>query len=163
MASTYTPIATTTLGSAANSVSFTGIDQSYTDLILVADAATNIAVACYIQLGNGSIDTGTNYSMTYLYGNGSAASSGRESNATKIFVLDCSTSQSNTIIHLQNYKNASVYKTVISRGNAAAVAASAQVGLWRSTSAINQIKLFADSARTFNAGSTFTLYGIKAA
>jgi hypothetical protein len=163
MSATYEPIATYTAPSAQGSYTFTSIPSTYTDLVVVVSGALNVAAACYVQFGNGSIDTGGNYSMTYLYGTGSSAVSGREVNATKIFAADFSTGQSNAIVNVQNYKNTTTYKTILCRGNAASVATSAQVGMWRSTSAINQINIFADASRTFNTGSTFTLYGIKAA
>jgi len=37
-----------------------------------------------------------------------------------------------------------------------------QEGLWRSTSAINALTFRFNGAQTFSAGSTITLYGIKA-
>ena len=63
---------------------------------------------------------------------------------------------------IQNYANTTTYKTMISRASDATQNAIAYVGLWRSTSAINSITLSV-SAGTFAIGSTFTLYGIKAA
>ena len=71
--STYTPIATTTLGSAATSYTFTSIPSTYTDLVLVGNLSsssnTNISIRIYS-------DSGTNYSNTYLTGvNGTGASS----------------------------------------------------------------------------------------
>jgi hypothetical protein len=73
MASTYTPIATTTLGSAATSYTFTSIPTTYTDLILIVNAK-NASTGSYpkMQVGNGSVDTGNNYSRTYLTGNAQA-------------------------------------------------------------------------------------------
>jgi hypothetical protein len=117
-----------------------------------------------MQVGNGSIDTGSNYSFTYIYGNGSTASSGRASSQTAAFISDFATTQGNAIVSVQSYATTSVNRTWIARGNAAGAATNATVSLWRNTSvAINQIKIYADAARTFNTGSTFTLYGIKAA
>jgi hypothetical protein len=62
-----------------------------------------------------------------------------------------------------NYSNTTTYKTVLLRSNNASAITVATVGLWRSTSAINTIKIYADGAAVFSVGSTFTLYGIKAA
>ena len=61
-----------------------------------------------------------------------------------------------------NYSNTSTYKTVIGKDNAASIETDAYVGLWRSTAAINTIKISIGSS-TFIAGSTFTLYGISCA
>jgi len=162
--STYTPIATTTLGSAASSYTFTGISSAYTDLILVATTPPSAGGSVNLTMGNGSIDTGTNYSWTYLRGNGTAASSSRGSTDSRIFSGENATAglQSNLIIHFQNYSNTTTYKTCISRYNCTDTVTQATVGLWRSTSAINQIRL-AIGGDSFAAGATFTLYGIAAA
>jgi ethanolamine utilization microcompartment shell protein EutL len=77
MAKTYEPIATTTLGSAAASYTFSSISGSYTDLILVVDATTTAGNRA-LQLVLNS-DTGTNYSATYITGDGSSTASSRNS------------------------------------------------------------------------------------
>jgi len=163
--STYTPIATTTLGSNQASVTFSGISGSYTDLIIWTNAANTAGnAAIKVQVGNSSIDTGSNYSTTYLYGNGSTATSGRTTSATSMIAArTASTLTANGYITLQNYSNTTTYKTMLSRGNAANEMAVAYVGLWRSTSAINIITLTDENANNFISGSTFTLYGIAAA
>ena len=169
MALTYEPIATTTLGSAQNSITFGSggtIPQTYTDLILVFNGGISGYDYIYTQVGNGSIDTGSNYSGTILLGDGSGASSSRHSNGNywqtfgwAIGILN----DANGFIHFQNYSNTTTYKTIINRTNTAAYGTSAYVGLWRSTSAINTIRLTGVNSRNINAGSTCTLYGIKAA
>lgn len=163
MAATYSSIATTTLGSASGTVTFNTISGSYTDLILVVNAGASATVNLWVQVNS---DTGSNYSVTRLSGNGTAASSDRKTSATK-FEL---TAQSyvddpitfNSIIQFQNYSNSTTYKTLISRQNLAAGGVDAVVGLWRSTSAITSISALTSSG-TFDIGSTFTLYGIQAA
>jgi hypothetical protein len=52
---------------------------------------------------------------------------------------------------------------MISRSNNAGLGVDAIVGLWRSTAAINSITLDLLGTRIISAGSTFSLYGIKAA
>ena len=159
---TYTPIATTTLGSTASSYTFSSISGSYTDLVLVVNATGSTAADITLQLNS---DTGTNYSSTILSGSGTAASSSRYSSVTKI-TLDAygypDTTIGTYIIQLQNYSNTTTYKTCIARTNNSANGVSASVGLWRSTSAISTI-LVAVTGGTFAIGSTFTLYGILAA
>ena len=158
--STYTPIATTTLGSAASSVSFTSISGSYTDIqIVFSGAITSGFDAIGLQF-NG--DTATNYSRVYMAGNGSAASSSLSSSQTSSQIGIMGTENSNSIFQIMNYSNTTTYKTALARGNSSANATRAGVGLWRSTSAINRIDLLAGSS-TFISGSTFTLYGIAAA
>jgi hypothetical protein len=158
--STYTPIATTTLGSAASSYTFSSIPSTYTDLVLIFNGAITTGFDAIAVTVNG--DTGTNYSRTVLSGNGSAASSFNSANATSMQIGIMGTENSNTIFNIQNYSNTTTYKTFLSRANSSANVTRANVGLWRSTSAINRIDLTAASS-TFIAGTTFTLYGIAAA
>lgn len=164
--STYTPIATTTLGSAQGSVSFSSISSSYTDLILVC-SFKNSSTGDALMLRMNS-DTGSNYSDTRLGGQGSVAGSGRSSNQSEMRVDGYSvgptvTNNQTLILQFQNYANTSTYKTVLGRFSDAAGDVGAMVGLWRSTSAINQIALFNIVGADIAAGSTFTLYGITAA
>lgn len=163
MPSTYTPIATQTLGSAQTSVTFSSISGTYTDLVLVCNGSANVSSNLTIRVGNGSVDTGSNYSSTFLGGDGSAAFSGAQSNQTASLVGAVYTGLSINIINLQNYANTTTNKTFLSRLGSAANAAAAYVGLWRSTAAINIITLSLGGTNTFSTGSTFTLYGIKAA
>lgn len=155
--STYTPIASVTLSSAQSSVTFSGIPQTYTDLVLVVAGVTSsgteaVAVQC-------NSDTGSNYSRTVLLGNGTTASSTRASSQTSagLGVLDSAT-QGNTIYHFMNYSNSTTYKTFIARGNVSSEQARAAVGLWRSTSAITSITVLVGTS--FASGTTFNLYGV---
>lgn len=167
MTATYEAIATTTLGSATNTVSFSNISGSYTDLILVASiVGVSVATDPWIRVGNGSVDTGTNYSWTWLSGNGGTAQSERGTNNSKLYYSAISTIQNNVQLvtfHFMNYSNTTTYKTVLWREADAGTETGATVGLWRSTSAINTIDISLDASRTYSAGSMFTLYGIKAA
>lgn len=165
MAATYEPIATHTLGSAAASYTFSSIPSSFTDLVLVVNGGFATAETIGIQFNS---DTGSNYSSTILAGSGSTASSGRNTNQTGLTIATngyyTTTQIANSIISVMNYSNATTYKTVLSRSNNASVGLDAIVGLWRSTSTINSIKLYGFySGYNFNAGSTFTLYGIASA
>ena len=158
---TYEPIATNTLGSATSSVTFSSIPSTYTDLVLVIAGTASAFDGLLTQVGNGSVDTGSNYSMTVLSGNGSAASSGRETSHTYANI-GLQGADFNTIIHYMNYANTTTYKTFLARSNSPANQTRANVGLWRSTSAINTIKINTGSG-TISSGSVFTLYGIAAA
>jgi len=161
--STYTPIATNTLGSAASSVTFSSISSAYTDLVLVCNASvTSGSVNFVIQFNS---DTATNYSWTSVGGNGTTAVSNRVTSTASPRLADdgyLTTTIGTYVASIQNYANTTTYKTYLSRANGASVGVSAVVGLWRSTAAINTITLFPASS-TFPTGSTFTLYGIAAA
>lgn len=167
--STYTPLATQTLSSAAASVTFSSISNSYTDLVLVVSELNNTATNtsfCF-QVGNGSVDTGANYSVTQLYGTGSTAVSDRASGESLAYFngpgIGTSTTEPNTYVtHFMNYSNTTTYKTFLNRGGNSNKNTIATVNLWRSTSAINTIKIF-QAINNMATGSTFTLYGIVAA
>lgn len=162
MDKTYEPIATQTLGSAAASVTFSSIPQTYTDLVLVINGSKS---------GSGNSDifwqlngnTGSNYSQTSIYGTGSAAASDRGSNSTAGRGGRVGIDQSVSILNFQNYSNSTTFKTCISRGSSAGYLVIANAGLFRNTNAITSILLSVADASNFNTGSTFTLYGIKAA
>lgn len=167
MPAAYQPIATTTLGSNSATVNFTNISTDYTDLILIGGFSVNQAAPLKAWVGNGSIDTGSNYSNTDVRGDGSTTASGRASNQAWFnsgYIND--SSQTTIMIHFMDYSNTTTNKTVLWRvSNAAAssYAVQAQVGLWRSTSAINYIRLETNqSPQVFATGSIFTLYGVKA-
>jgi len=61
-----------------------------------------------------------------------------------------------------NYANTTTYKTFLVRGANTAGNIDADVGLWRSTAAINSVTVLIGSG-SLSSGSTFTLYGIAAA
>ena len=161
MPSTYTPIATYTVSSAQTSYTFTSIPSTYTDLILVGSATTNTSVDIWLRFNGDSAST--NYSRTFVYGDGSSALSGRTSNASNIGAAYGSTSSSTFVIQLMNYSNTTTYKSLISRYGPSNVVSVGLVGLWRSTAAINQIEISCNGSDTMSAGSTLTLYGILAA
>jgi hypothetical protein len=167
---TYVALDLVTVTSATPSITFTGINQGYTDLVLVVSAraaASYPEVAGFIRVGSGSVDSGSNYSSTRLLGTGSAASSARTTNVTRVpwDAIPAATSASGnfctTIIQIQNYSNATTYKTMLIRSNEPNNYTEATVGLWRNTAAINQLQIYAD-AGNLAAGSTFSLYGIAA-
>jgi hypothetical protein len=158
MPKTYEPIATTTLGGSAADVTFSSITGAYTDLIIVLAGTSSANISYKLQF-NG--DTGSNYSNTFLYGDGSSAISGRSSSQTSIGGMGrTGTSQGNGVIQIMNYSNTTTNKTTIGRGSLASQLVIATVGLWRNTGAITSVKLEAESG-TIDTGSTFTLYGVK--
>jgi hypothetical protein len=159
--STYTPISTTTLGSAASTVTFSSIAGTYTDIILVGDFSCSVATGTVFTL-NGN--TSGVYSTTGVEGDGTSAVSNRNSNATNAGLTYETTANArqNVTLHFMNYANTSTNKTILRRSNSTSTQVVAAVTLYRSTSAITSITLTSSSGN-FNAGATFTLYGIAAA
>jgi hypothetical protein len=164
MPSTYEPIATNTLGSDTASVTFSSISGSYTDLILIVRAThKTTATNMLYRVGNGSVDTGTNYSITGMYADSGSVYSFRNTSQTSFIsgYVEPADSHNFATIQLMNYSNTTTNKTNLVRTGSNLVVTT-NVALWRSTSAINIITLFPASGN-FGSGSTFTLYGIKAA
>lgn len=169
MAKTYEPIASTTLGSASGTISFDNIAATWTDLVLVlnygiASAGPTIRVRF-------NDDSGSNYSYTYLTGNGSTAGSGRYSSVTSgafgLTTVGSSTAHDNIVMaHIQAYANTNVYKTCLGSGSSPGREVDRVVTLWRSTSAITKITVSPGGTfptANFNVGATASLFGIKAA
>jgi hypothetical protein len=162
---TYTQIASTTLGSAASSVTFSSIAGTYTDLVLIMNAGSSVNNADIDINVNG--DTGANYSRTVLWGNGTSTGSVRNTGAS-VFRLtyygNATTDFSWVgIVNFMNYSNTTTYKTFLSKArNAITYGINEQVGLWRNTAAISSM-VITNASGTFNTGSTFNLYGITAA
>jgi len=164
MASTYTPIASNTLGSAAADITFSSIPGTYTDLVLVLNGgfATNTS-DLYIQVGNSTIDTGSNYSNTDLRGNGSAAASSRTSSVAYMRQNQNTVDSPSTwVINVMSYANTNVFKTLLSSFASAGNGVERTVSLWRSTSAITELKVYTSSGN-LSSGFTASLYGVKAA
>ena len=163
MPATYEPIATQTATGSETSFTFSSLG-SYTDLYMVVDAK-NLTGNSDVLLRFNS-DTGTNYSATIITGDGSTAASYRRTSSTSIicnyFNFLNSTNPTQFNISIQNYSNATTYKTALIRANRAAQAAEAIVGTWRNTAAVTSVTL-ALASSNYASGSTLTLYGIKAA
>jgi hypothetical protein len=163
---TYTPIASYTLSSDTSAVEFTSIPATWSDLVLITNVkytgtGGTQELSCFVNS-----DTGSNYSLTLLQGNGTAASSARRTSATSIyFTFGRSDTNASgfalSIANFMNYSNTTTYKTILSRNGESATGTAADVNLWRSTTAINRIT-FSNNV-TYKTGSTFTLYGIAAA
>jgi hypothetical protein len=159
---TYEAIATQTLGSAAATLTFSSIPSTYTDLVLVFQGGqTAGSVQGFNFQLNG--DTGTNYSYTRIYGDGSAVYSDRVTSFTSGQIGNLTADlTTNALAHFQNYSNTTTYKTVLTRNNLPSSYVFAEVNLWRSTSAINQISIFSTTGNLLS-GTVASLYGIKAA
>jgi hypothetical protein len=160
MPTTYEPIATATTSGSTSSVTFSSIPSTYTDLILICSSK---AAAGYLIIRVNS-DSASNYSRTNLYGTGSAAASNRATSQSFLLAPDAGTSEYYPCItQFLNYSNTTTFKTALQRSHNMTSNVYATVGLWRSTSAITSITVQTDDASNISSGSTFTIYGIKAA
>jgi hypothetical protein len=170
-------IATTTLGSAVSTVTFSSIPADYTHLQIRASYQTSRGTypldKIFIRFNS---DTASNYSTHVVQGNGASAISDVEIN-TKITDRDMSSTTAASgglvfgglIMDILDYANTNKYKTVRSISgfdtNGTVSGFGGRVGLfsgnWRSTSAITSITFTVDNAANYSANSKFSLYGIK--
>jgi len=165
MPRTYEPIASTTLGSSTATVTFDNIAGTWTDLIVVGrfGMINNDATELYVRFNS---DSGTNYSHTALFGGGTSAASNRASSASLGILVSTSDTAGNSVFccSVASYANTNVNKTVLSAYASPGRDVGRTVGLWRSTSAITRIDISRNSAgKDITSGSTFAVYGIKAA
>jgi hypothetical protein len=162
MATTYEPIATTTLGSAATSITFSSIAATYTDLRLVLTGKKNTAAGSVINFRLNS-DTSANYSWTYLSGDGTSATSSAAASFSFGYFGPALDATNMFLVTLDFFSYAgSTYKTALatlSNDNNGTGIVSRVVNLYRSTSAISSIELRCGDS--YAAGTTATLYGIK--
>lgn len=162
MASTYEPIATISLSGLSN-YAFTAIPGTYTDLRLVIVEQTSTGVSETLTFNS---DTATNYSYTQLYGDGTNALSTRATNANALNAGSGVSSPNFALAIYDIFSYAgSTYKSALittSQDTNGSGTVRRRTGLWRSTAAITRIDLTLSSG-TYSAGSTATLYGIKAA
>lgn len=166
MSLTYDPIATTTLGSAASTITFSSIPNTYTDLRIVWNGQWNTAADRLILRFNS--DSGTNYSRTALYGQGTSAGSQASTSSSSIIALSSSRSQnliSMTTFDIFSYAGSTnkivLYATAFDENGSGYVENG--VGLWRNTSAITSLTLTTLNGNNFATNTIATLYGIKAA
>lgn len=164
------PIASADPANTVDRVTFSNIPTTFQDLMLVATMRTQQSSnqGSFQYYVNG--DTTTLYSFTFLQGDGATATSSRSTGQSVGLggntVGNTATAGifSSAQLHILNYANAATFKTFLSR-TAADVNGSGtthlSVGLYRSTNAINSLSV-GSFGFNFVAGSTFTLYGIKA-
>jgi hypothetical protein len=162
---TYTQIATTATPTATNTISFTSIPATYTDLVIVANYGSTAGSQSIETRVNGETNTSTSYSWTWMTGNGTTATSSRGSNDNRIVVgyigTTTNTIENNSIINFMDYANTTTHKPVLVGFNQVDRGVVRVVGMYKSTSAISSIQLYTQGGN-FNVGSTFTLYGIEA-
>jgi hypothetical protein len=176
--SSYESISTVTVGSGGSAtIEFTSIPSTYKHLQVRAFAQSNRGTFgnddCWIRVGNGSFDTGTNYGYHILSGDGSTASASAGSSTSRGYFGYAGTGVSSTfgvsIVDILDYANTNKNKTIrILNGQDQNGLVGGYPGLvmltsslWRSTSSIDRIQIYPNSGTQFNQYSQFALYGIK--
>lgn len=161
-------IETKTLGSAASSIEFTSIPQTYTDVVFLVSGRTtiadNIGYSTFYVNNNTS-----NWTTRHLQGNSSALVSGTTTSVPDFFMSGGNTT-ANTFgsgsIYIPNYTgsaNKSISIDFISENSATGAFSAMQrlvAVLWSNTSAITSAQFIANAGSNFAVGTTISLYGI---
>ena len=165
MTTTYDSIASTTLAnSTTNEVIFNTFGSGYTDLRIIFKGGASSSTTEF--QGQFNSDTGSFYSRTRITGDGTSYASSRDNGVTfmrftGVGYLPNTDLAGTTIIDIMNYSNATTFKTVLSRHNVYTQETNLTCNLWQKTDAITSIRLYTPTTY-FYAGSTFSIYGIKA-
>ena len=168
----YDSLATVSLSTSTATISFAGIPSGYKHLQIRGIAKNNAAFAGYDYVHatfNG--DTGSNYSLHYLYGNGSSAIAGGNSGLTysrvgNLAQLNTTNVFGASIIDILDYSSTVKNKTIRSlsghdaNGNNTDGVVHFYSSAWSNTNPITSITLFPANG-SFVANSTFALYGVK--
>jgi len=171
MANTYTLIASNTLSAPAATVTFSGIPNTYTDLLLKYSArGDNGGIsydAAYLRF-NGV--TSSSYSNSNLFVNNATVYSNLGTGTTIEGLMDTNGSTStantfsNTEIYIPYYLSTTLKPTSrigAVETNASSTYLGIQAGLFNNSSAITSLLLGIVYSSNFVAGSSFYLYGIK--
>jgi hypothetical protein len=157
---TMTLIQTTTVTTAGvTAIAFTGIPQTFTDLMfLVSTRHTTSAPDATLRI-NGAT---TNLTNRRIYGDGTNATS--DASTSIRFLTNPSTATANTFanssIYIPNYSS-SIHKSVladsVNETNATAAFTLMQMGIYANNAAITDVSI---EGGTFVVGSSASLYGI---
>ncbi len=167
MATTYTLIQAVTLTSAAATIEFTSIPQTYTDLLYKISARMSVDTASVFLRFNG---TTTDGSTNWIDGDGTNGTGNLDSsyqygpvhgvvNSTKTASVF-----GNAEIYISNYtssKHKSSSTDGVTEHNATATTMALGASRWANTAAITSIQLVSAAGGNFVEHSTAYLYGIS--
>jgi hypothetical protein len=168
---TYVALDTRTLSSNTASVTLNmgaTLSQAYTSLEIVITGGFVSNNDEVVMQFNG--DTASNYSTSFLFGDGGSPLATRQSSTSSI---NCGRIGSTALkgfskISINNYSSTNTYKSVIARsgGNTGVNGGSGgymylNLGMWRSNSAITSITLFEAGGNSWLSGTTFQIFGIS--
>jgi hypothetical protein len=161
---TYDLIASNVLTTSASSVIFSSLPSTgYRDLVLVVNVISTLDSIGVRARVNG--DTGSNYPMVYMTGNGTSTGS---AGATQSYIYASAnafadeTSRWLGIYNLLDYSATDKHKPILVRSNQTGgtfFGTEAVAVRWANTAAINSIEIYPSSG-SWDATSSFHLYGI---
>ena len=148
-----TAIATINLQQASSTVTFSGIPNTYKDLILTISCPASTFSGIN---GTFNSDSSSSYSNVWMQATGGVQSgSGTTTSAESLGFLDAT--PTSAVVQLLDYSATDKHKSFLCRmGGVSYSVTRATAGRWAKTEAINSIQL---SASSFPVGSTISLYG----
>jgi hypothetical protein len=168
--SSYESIATVTLGSDSNTITFSSIPSTYTHLqfrILAKDTAGSVGYHLEWRFNS---DGGANYPSHALQGDGSSATAAGYTGltyGTAVNIIATASHNANTysgvIMDVQDYASTTKNKTVRVFGgydNNGSGVVGLDSSVWLSTSAITSV-VFTSDGPNYKSGTSISLYGIK--
>ena len=173
----YDALASVTLSTSANKITFSGIPSGYKHLQLRFSATTTrntYAVSDpFITFNDDAIEGGSNYTTHYMRGDGATAVAGSVTPGWRVYAPGLmSTNQAAGpavgIIDILDYSDSTKYTTVRWLGgfdtNGTVAGYGGFIGLvsgaWKNTAPVNSIQFSGDYV-PYLANSKFSLYGVK--
>jgi hypothetical protein len=161
----YESIATVTVGTATNTITFSSIPSTFKHLQIRAHAQVSTSGLARIRF-NG--DAGANYFGHDLVGNGAAVNSYAYPNINQIYIWPSGNSVSPywspAIVDIHDYQNTNKNKTArVLCGydsNSAIGFIELVSGAWNNTAAVSSIEITTNTGN-FTTNTQFALYGIK--
>jgi len=167
---TMIPIYTVTVGAGGQAeIEFTNIPQTYSDLCILTSVRgnQNNGILYYIRFNQ---DSGANYSYRYILKDstdGPISASGSSQSSMLLGIVGGATPTastfSNDFLYIPNYTGnnfKSINADIVMENGSSMQWMSMAAGLWSSTAAINNIRIFPNT-NVWIEGSKATLYGIK--
>jgi hypothetical protein len=159
---TFDLIGSTVLNSSTATVTFSGINSSFRDLVLVANCSTDITSDNPGIRFNG--DSGSNYNALVMLSGGSSALSYSRTNITSGWMEWYSASGQQLIVcEINDYATTNKHKTALFRRDQPSNVVSAGAIRWANTAAITSLTVLPGATTgsgNFNTGSSFYLYGV---
>lgn len=166
MAITYEPIVSTTISTTTNTVTFSSLPQTYTDLRLVVTGGTTPASNVFLYANN---DTGANYRQVRLSSTNGGTPSTTASSYNHVYLtITAAMSDTTTvsrIVDIFSYTNNKPKNFLVNETNKLPSGGNVtySASQWTNTSAINRLDLTVGGSNSFTTGTVISIYGIQAA
>jgi hypothetical protein len=163
-----TLIETKTIGTATNTLQFTSIPQTFTDLYITLSVRTSIADNIgytTLRVNNAT----TSWTVRFLQGNSSSSTSGSTTSEPDFFGSGGNTTSNtfgNGSVYIPNYTgstNKSLSIDFVSENNATGAFSAMQrmvAALWSNSAPITSFEVVANGSTNLAVGTTVSIYGI---